>query len=141
MNQELLPCPFCGGRAKVYRGEPIKTNPNLPSFVFIFCDTGCRNRTREFYDEAEAVESWNRRVVGNQINTCDKCKHWEEGWVYATKREQKTDNTRGVCSQIGYAGIRIEALDEMACIYFNNADDVKLVTHAHFGCNQFEAKQ
>lgn len=62
MNQPLKPCPFCGGEAKIYKGEPVKGKPDLPSFVFIFCNTGCRNRTREHYDEAAAVESWNTRV-------------------------------------------------------------------------------
>jgi len=88
MNQPLKPCPFCGGIAKIYKGEPVKGKPNLPSFVFVYCDTGCRNRTRELYDEAAAVESWNTRVGDEWIDCTERLpENFSMAWAWCTRNE------------------------------------------------------
>jgi len=54
MNQELKPCPFCGGKAKIIK-DPIKigcTNNNC-----MICVHTIPNLQLE-----DAIEAWNRRV-------------------------------------------------------------------------------
>ena len=76
------------------------------------------------------------------MGTCGDCKHWKQGWTYVTRqRETKVDDTRGECEEVGFASIPIEALDEIFSVSYAIGDDLQLVTHAHFGCNQFKAKQ
>jgi len=52
---ELKPCPFCGGKAKIYKyaGSDIRTR-------YIMC-TCCGMGTDRMREE-EAIEKWNRRV-------------------------------------------------------------------------------
>ena len=54
MNQELKPCPFCGGKAKIIK-DPIKigcTNNNC-----MICVQTIPNLQLE-----DAIEAWNRRA-------------------------------------------------------------------------------
>lgn len=63
MTARLAPCPFCGGRAEIARGEHSFTD------VKIRC-SACSAEGPLFEDdaravelnEADAVEHWNRRV-------------------------------------------------------------------------------
>lgn len=54
---ELLPCPFCGGKAFIntydYEG--------FGKTYYVFC-TNCQVETFERNTEVEAVEAWNRRA-------------------------------------------------------------------------------
>ena len=51
---ELKPCPFCGGDAKIVDVEDLKG-------FFALCKH-CNASTRIFYSEEVAIEAWNRRV-------------------------------------------------------------------------------
>ena len=69
VSNELLPCPFCGGDAKIYR--------HYGGFSI-----GCANAQHDshcpmlprlcaFNDEAEAVAAWNTRHERTCRNVCD----------------------------------------------------------------------
>lgn len=68
MNEELKPCPFCGGEARIDRED-------------VFCDCGARILIEPFYYEQpismpekdrlksakqEAIAAWNRRADINE---------------------------------------------------------------------------
>ena len=58
MQEELKPCPFCGGEGcvqkHVFKGY-------IDTFGVVCLDCCCG--TRQFYEtEAEAIECWNRRA-------------------------------------------------------------------------------
>ena len=52
MPNELKPCPFCGGEAKV----------NEFNDVFFVACVVCQSETIWFETPEEAIEAWNRRV-------------------------------------------------------------------------------
>lgn len=57
-KQELLPCPFCGGKACLSNGE-------LGGYTVIYIECiKCSTQTSTFYeDESEkAIEAWNKRA-------------------------------------------------------------------------------
>lgn len=60
MSNLLKGCPFCGGKAEMYRGKPLLSS-GKPSFVCVYCED-CRGRTGEMYDEDYAIEKWNTRA-------------------------------------------------------------------------------
>lgn len=57
MNKpDLLPCPFCGGQAELWRAHNSK-----PAWI------ACMGRcvvlvTRDYQSDAEAIAAWNRRA-------------------------------------------------------------------------------
>ena len=54
---ELLPCPFCGGEAKL-------TNPNnTPRVVCRSYKTECAGQIRYFNSEDAAIQAWNARAT------------------------------------------------------------------------------
>ena len=55
-NDKLLPCPFCGGEAKLWRIGAKEPQPE-----YIICDTPFCVVFGGFYTEQEAVEAWNSR--------------------------------------------------------------------------------
>ncbi len=64
MQNELLPCPFCGGKAQIHKRkfnfashEPLFTDYGYA----IFC-TKCKCSTEYSVSADEAKETWNRRV-------------------------------------------------------------------------------
>lgn len=72
MTEKLLPCPFCGGKAKVasYRtGEDTMGS-------HVYC-TSCDARTTEYEDAyapaADAIDGWNRRPSAQT--------HFQGGWI------------------------------------------------------------
>lgn len=56
MNVELKPCPFCGDMAKYHGMEAL-----VGWVINVMCER-CGARTRNYDDEAEATEAWNRRA-------------------------------------------------------------------------------
>lgn len=56
MENELKPCPFCGGKAYVARDFEISSWTVF--FVRCIC---CLVRTNLFLTKSEAISAWNRR--------------------------------------------------------------------------------
>lgn len=54
---ELLPCPFCGGEARMLGTKERWFNPACSN-----AECGCE-WTDSYATEAEAVEAWNKRTV------------------------------------------------------------------------------
>ena len=65
MSEKLLPCPFCGGEAHVYKN-------NLWHVACERAHNGCVTMSA-FVTEAEAIEAWNSRAERT-------CKQEERGW-------------------------------------------------------------
>lgn len=63
-ERKLLPCPFCGGEAKLKtftsRGWLYKVTTH-----YVAC-TVCNCQTQVQFEEDEAAEIWNRRVDNEQ---------------------------------------------------------------------------
>lgn len=88
MNNELLPCPFCGGENRI-----IPQGVVMAGFGY-WC-TKCGNQSQTFVTESEAIDSANRRYLGkdshgNPICTGDNIKLiWENGgeeyWIASTE--------------------------------------------------------
>jgi Lar family restriction alleviation protein len=67
-SEELKPCPFCGGIAKLghYEGGKYDT------YYLVMC-INCFSRTVGD-SENEAVNTWNRRVIREQMPEIKPCK-------------------------------------------------------------------
>lgn len=67
---ELLPCPFCGGKAAVVPRAvniALQKDPSDPKFgVSIIC-AQCSSETANMVDEAHAAAKWNRRASSPAI--------------------------------------------------------------------------
>jgi Lar family restriction alleviation protein len=63
-SEKLLPCPFCGGKAK------LKTYyENIDHSIYCEdCSMGCD----EYKSNKEAIAAWNKRTVPR----CGECKHY-----------------------------------------------------------------
>lgn len=59
VDEELKPCPFCGGKAKVYTGEEFFLIGN-EKCNSVFCES-CQATIRYFQTSKEAMNAWNRR--------------------------------------------------------------------------------
>lgn len=54
----LLPCPFCGGKAEIWRAHPENPKRN----AWIACIGRCAVLTKEFGSTDEAIKTWNTRT-------------------------------------------------------------------------------
>lgn len=62
MTDELKPCPFCGGDAKIKCGEIVnRYNTAVYRHYHVEC-MSCGVDTRYFDTEADAIEAWNLRA-------------------------------------------------------------------------------
>jgi Lar family restriction alleviation protein len=52
-NEELKPCPFCGGKAEMVS--------DFDDEHYVYC-TGCKGGWKTMETPEEAAEAWNRRV-------------------------------------------------------------------------------
>lgn len=59
MNNELKPCPFCGGKAKIYRKKIMFIYEE--DAYMIYCKN-CQAQVRYSNREEIAIEEWNRRT-------------------------------------------------------------------------------
>lgn len=67
---ELKCCPFCGGKAKLYRDRPIGVSPCM-----IKPHVECTECTASMYASSavQVVETWNRRATNEKQNEiCDR---------------------------------------------------------------------
>lgn len=64
MNEELIPCPFCGGEARFHDCIELE-NDTLKGIyggkVGVHCGV-CGVATQPYESKKDAVETWNRRV-------------------------------------------------------------------------------
>ena len=87
-TDELIPCPFCGGKAEYDWQEAGMCSPNQPDLVDIYClDSDCGALIRTSGKEPnEAIKAWNMRdessikarlrdEVFNAVNSCRK--NWD----------------------------------------------------------------
>ncbi len=52
----MLPCPFCGGKAKVYGGAYSQE-------TYDACCTKCHASTSGTVDKQETLDRWNKRAI------------------------------------------------------------------------------
>lgn len=75
MNQELKPCPFCGGKPYVETRHRVFIKSETVRAAFVRC-TNCNARTgrmplKEYGSAAAvngAIEAWNRRIENVPIS-------------------------------------------------------------------------
>ena len=71
MSEELKPCPFCGGEARVYRYQYGEGTGRLVKKYVVEC-VKCRMELPIRLcseHEAEAIATWNRRVNDDEGET------------------------------------------------------------------------
>ena len=113
MTENLLPCPFCGGEAKLHDGL-INIVPVIDEYgAYIDADlegtpawvecTACGAAADGFDDADEAVAAWNRRAIldgceNELIARCENCKHYNRigcsdgfGWCESMDRGVSDD--------------------------------------------------
>ena len=80
MNEELKPCPFCGGEARVMYAM-AEDGTRTISVICQSCRTGIF-RARSIPDEwnayktaDEAIEAWNRRVFTPLVNISEEVRN------------------------------------------------------------------
>ena len=61
MENELKPCPFCGGSAEIETDWDLTCDGYEPIGYYVVCDE-CMNQTATYKDEEDAIEAWNRRI-------------------------------------------------------------------------------
>lgn len=64
-EDELKPCPFCGGKAKIVMTEDDTGECVGPFFFWIRCEE-CHLETGAKSSESEAIKEWNRRGTGGR---------------------------------------------------------------------------
>ncbi len=60
MNEELKPCPFCGGKAEIITWNTVGW-AIVYGVMCLKCEVGIEG-TFKNYTRAEAIEAWNKRV-------------------------------------------------------------------------------
>lgn len=65
---KLLPCPFCGGEAKIRSRKSIyNSERTLWSIWCVGCGVGRGDIFAEFYDKENAIDWWNTRKPMQEI--------------------------------------------------------------------------
>ena len=65
MQNKLLPCPFCGGEAKLIKHFIVALDTEYRQ---VFCTSCCAKRPVEkFFTEEEAIKHWNTRKPMERI--------------------------------------------------------------------------
>lgn len=102
MSDELKPCPFCNGKAKVY-------DVTIRKFAFVYCDD-CRARTSEQYNTKIAIELWNTR---SEMLTIEAIKKQErrESYQYLLKVANESEGGLEFVEGIKWAAALFKPLD------------------------------
>lgn len=62
-SMKLLPCPFCGSKARITTKKPILPNGQRDTLYVVSCELReCMVKTRAWYPLSAAVATWNRRA-------------------------------------------------------------------------------
>ena len=85
MNEELKPCPFCGGEVSLVKNEsPRLHRPARNGNYYIECGECAllfgydEDYGGQFDTEKEATEAWNHRTVKKpraEAQSCSECEH------------------------------------------------------------------
>lgn len=65
--EELLPCPFCGGKAEIFDYDPDNDVGYHEPYT-AQCSNECCCLGKDFRTREEAAEAWNRRARQEQLN-------------------------------------------------------------------------
>lgn len=80
MNEELKPCPFCGGKAETHSCGTFENEKLAVIFdgrVGVHCSV-CHVATTPYENEEEAIEAWNRRSDDEPTETLEDIQAREE---------------------------------------------------------------
>lgn len=89
MKQEILPCPFCGGEAKVNKWE---------GGFKVLCQKAFCAVLGPFNSEAEATDAWNTRTE----RTCNLHDHVADvAWCSGCKEPMKYPDHPNYCPECG----------------------------------------
>lgn len=83
-TQELKPCPFCGGRCDIVRGESVSDAWRHGRFWRVFC-TKCQVRQLFHKTKKESIKAWNHRVDRNHTKVL---KLLQEKLIETTEEER-----------------------------------------------------
>lgn len=68
MNENLLPCPFCGGESKLSALQSIIDDRKIADRYYIVC-LDCGVQTAMLATTEKAIAAWNRRAVPQETET------------------------------------------------------------------------
>jgi Lar family restriction alleviation protein len=68
MNENLLPCPFCGGESKLSALQSIIDDRKIADRYYIVC-LDCGVQTAMLATIEKAIAAWNRRAVPQETET------------------------------------------------------------------------
>ena len=112
MNNTLLPCPFCGGEAKIksrYIGYG-SVGLGAHDWYSVECKE-CRAKGDEYGTELQAIAAWNRRANTRQhalkTRVCPMCEDCPDGCPVETPKDSRNIVTNA-------DRIRSMSVDEMA---------------------------
>lgn len=78
MSKELLPCPFCGGRAITLNYYPYSAT-KVPVNT-VKCEQ-CRANSGDWSKMDSAIEAWNRRTFTPLVNITEEVRNMRDrGW-------------------------------------------------------------
>lgn len=70
----MMPCPFCGGEAKLIHNNATKF---VPSHYMVVC-LSCRIHGFNFHAAKDAKHAWDNRDIEHELKNCPFCGHVPE---------------------------------------------------------------
>lgn len=114
MKEELKPCPFCGGEAKILS---IKEECE-GEFYWIACKE-CGALIPVYYLEKNAVDAWNRRTEPEEFEWCHDCKEYDKEKHCCHRWTKVIRNTVEELKQERPKGKWIDTVEGTYCSYCN----------------------
>lgn len=96
---ELLPCPFCGGKAELHALHDIRTDEVDGWFVWCSKDNACaiQPMTGDYNTEAEAIAAWNTCAE----RTCKPLDYSDEWYTHKALSRDEWYMPSAACSACG----------------------------------------